>query len=109
MKKQFQVPFDKDGNHRTQDYYWDKKQKLIENYEFEDTFQYIGYEGAASTSIIVWKNSEGKEFRSSMLLLDEILRCKPERISAFLGNTLSIWGKFTFAKRGSAIFLTFAE
>ena len=107
MKKQFKVPFDKNGNQITQNYRWDKP-KLVDNYEFEDSLTYVGYEGAASTLIIVWKDANGKEYRSSMALLHEVLNGL-DLVSVYCGSKFSIKGKFTFVKRGSAIFLTLVK
>lgn len=108
MKKVIQVPFDKDGNQLTQIYRWDKP-TLLENYIFDETLFYAGYQLASSSCHIVWKDRNGKEYRSSMELLDKILSGSDKLDNKKFLAGFSMTGKFTFVKRGSAIFLTFAE
>ncbi len=108
MKKPFKVPFDERGNQITQIYRWDKP-KLVDNYIFEETLFYDRYEGASSTSVIVWRDRTGKEYRSSLVLLDKILSGKDKLDSKKFLAGFSITGKFTFVKRGTAIFLTLAD
>jgi len=109
MKKQFKVPFDKNGNHltTTTNYPWIVG-KEVDNYEFETNLKYKSWEGSRSGIFVIWENELGKEFRSSMILLDEVLNGS-EKVSAFLGKSLSIVGKFTFKKQGTAILLTLVK
>lgn len=108
MKKQFQVPFDKNGNQLTQIYRWDKP-LLVENYIFDETLFYSGYGLSSSTCHIIWEDRTGKQYRSSMELLDTILSGKDRLDSRKFLAGLQIRGRFTFIKRGSAIFLTLSE
>lgn len=110
MKKQFKVPFDENGNQlkETIHYSW-KKVTEVDNYEFDDTLFYDRYEGAKSTSVIVWKTGKGKEYRSSMEMLHEILSGESRIDRKDFAGQLRITSKFTFVKRGTSIFLTLAK
>lgn len=113
MKKQIKVLFDENGNQLIKS---DKRRIYqrnpiteVDNYEFDETLFYDRYEGAESTSIIVWKDRKEKEYRSSMKMLDKILSGKDRLDNKRFLSGLQIQGKFTFVKRGTSIFLTFAE
>ena len=124
MKKQFKVPFDKNRNQVTfyysriagYDLETDEPQVEIEsgitlkdNYIFESTLSYHGFERGRSSLNIVWKDRQGKLFRSGMAMLDEILRSYPNNVTSYLGESLIIWGTFTFKKQGTAVLLTFKK
>ena len=106
MKKQFKVYFDKNGNHITQsnpiDWYVGSER---DNYEFSATLQYQGWEGSRSGIFVIWSDENGKQYRSSMQLLDEVLRLNPYNITMWLGNNFIIAGTFTFKKQGTAVLL----
>lgn len=106
MKKQFKVPFDKNGNQLSYNWYQSTE---VDNYEFNETLFYDSFERGRSALNIVWKNGEGKQFRSGMLMLDEILNGSAPITDSSLNDSLSISGKFTFKKQGTAILLTFAK
>ena len=72
MKKQFKVPFDKNGNQLTYGESWNLHEEK-DNYEFDDVLYYDSYERGRSALNIVWKNNEGRRFRSGMAMLDDIL------------------------------------
>lgn len=107
MKKQFKVYFDKNGNQLTEsnpiDWYVGSER---DNYEFSASLQYQGWQGSRSGIFVIWSDQTGKQYKSSMVMLDEVLRLNPENVSAFLGESLIISGTFTFKKQGTAVLLT---
>jgi hypothetical protein len=107
MKKQFKVPFDKNGNHMTttQNYPWIVG-KEVDNYEFIATLKYQGWEGSRSGIFVIWSEENGKQYRSSMKMLDEILNGSANVTDLSLSDVLTISGTFTFKKQGTAVLLT---
>jgi hypothetical protein len=106
MKKQFKAPFDRNGNQITYTYL---PHKSIDNYEFETTLTYKCWSGSRSGVEITWTDPEGKEFKSSMMLLDEVLNGSAPLKDLSMSDNLKISGKFTFKKQGTAILLTFVK
>ena len=108
MKKQFSVFFDKEGNQLTDSNppdYWQISSKVL-NYEFTTNLKYKTYEASRSGIFVVWEDGNGKQYKSSMQMLHEILTNSSEDFPTFLGNALVISGIFTFKKQGTAVLLT---
>jgi len=117
MKRQWKVPFDHEGNQVTyyskrrvgfdyndnQIYVSDPRVTLKENYEFEALLQYKGFERGRSSLNIVWTDENGKEYRSGMSMLDDILSGRYPFLK--IDNRVSVQGKFTFKKQGTSILL----
>ena len=91
MKKAtYKIPFDKDGNQLSYDAY--NVFSFVDNFEFEDTLQYVSYgKGRSSVTFKFKRKSNGKTVNMFLTDIDKIM------------NKLShgeITGKFTFSKRG---------
>lgn len=125
MKKQIKVPFDKNTGNQLTYYYQTFKGidvetdesiygvhdyiELRDNYEFEASLLYQGYERGRSALNIIWKDINREIlYYSGIKMLDEILKGR-EDISAFLGKELLIQGRFTFKKQGTSYLLTYVK
>ncbi len=96
MAVKFLIPFDENGNHHTYMYYRLQEFSKDSSYEFEDTLTYKGFERGRSSLNIVWVDSKGKEYRSSMSTLSLHLQ---------QGGGNQISGRFGFKKRGTSVLL----
>lgn len=96
-KVKIMVPFDEKGNHQTWVYGRLMESHARDNFEFEATLTYKGFERGRSALNIVWVSDEGIEYRSGMYLLDHHLKC---------GGSSIIKGTFTFKKQGTSVLLT---
>lgn len=91
----FQIPHDRHGNHQTWTY---SDEFSTDDYEFEATLKYTGFERGRSALNIVWEDVKtGTQYRSGMKLLDEHLKD---------GGTCRIKGTFGFKKQGTSVLLT---
>ena len=107
----YKVSFDENGNHIT----WDssmnwKISKQVDNYEFEDTLEYIGYEKGRSALNIKWKSRQNnKTYYSGITMLNNILigdtKCVLRTRILNDKQPFTIVGKFTFQKQGTSVLL----
>lgn len=110
MKQNFNVFFDLNGHQLTGTGYPSWRQITSkENYIFEDTLFYAGYTPTRSTIAVIWEDRNGKQYRSSMEMLNKILSGNDYLDNKRFLPNFQITGKFTFYKKGTSIFLTITE
>lgn len=91
-KKQYQIPFDEDGEMMS---YPDSYKKITwkDNFEFEATLEYAGYERGRSSTILIFRDIKtDKEYSMFMSDFDHVV---PYLKDGFLYNK-----RFTFTKKG---------
>ena len=95
------VPFDSSGNqlHYPEDEYEYKNSvskrtpcTMLENFEFDDTLTYVGFQRGRSAAYFIWERANSKKVTMFLKDLDE-------SIKHIVNGKLS--GTFTFCKRGA--------
>jgi hypothetical protein len=88
-KGNYQIPF-KNGNLQSYPYNPDEWR---DNYEFEETLEYVTYYRGRSSATIAFKDSQGHTYEMFLTDFDDVMKRK-----GFNGKFVT--GKWTFVKRG---------
>ena len=115
MKKEIEVPFDKEGNQITyaRKDSWQVRDGLVTfkpNFIFKADLRYEGFSRGRSALNIIWRDqTTGKTYMSGMSLLDSVLSGKSNIARGFEEDDdpseLYLFGDFTFKKQGTSVLL----
>ena len=101
-KINFKIPFDQFGNQHVYNCH-SFRQYEKDNYEFDAIILFLKSKPSRSGIHVYWSDEHGKQYVSSMRLLEEVLNGNYPFIK--VDNRLAIQGTFTFEKQGSSVFL----
>lgn len=89
--KTYQIPFDTEGNQHS---YPRSGSIMKDNFSFEETMTYRGYDRGRSSATILFKDSTGKRYSMFLSDFDDLMEKK-----GLTGK--SVHGIWTFCKKGS--------
>lgn len=89
-KKPYQIPFDTAGNQQS---YLSSGAIMKDNFVFEETMTYRGYDRGRSSATLLFMDSKGKHYSMFLSDFDALMRKK-----GLTGDTVK--GRWTFVKKG---------